>query len=135
MAKSLRGIGFKDLCIFNDVLLAKQSWRLMMDPNGLWVKVMKGIYFHNKDFLDVGRGGRASWAWSSLILGREVLKENAMWQVMDGRRVSIWNDNWILGLDGRKLGHPRMLDFQIPKKVDEIMDKRKGERILGKIEQ
>ena len=62
MAKSLRGIGFKDLCIFNDVLLAKQSWRLMMKPNALWVKVMKGIHFYNKDFFNAGRSGRASWA-------------------------------------------------------------------------
>ena len=36
-------------------------------------------------------------------------------------------------LDGRKMGHPRMLS-QIPEKVDEIMDKGKGEWILEKVE-
>ena len=50
-------------------------------------------------------------------MGRDFLKENITWQVIDGKNVSIWNDRWILGLDGKKLGHSGLLDSQILEKV------------------
>ena len=49
------GLEFRDLALFNNALLAKQCWRLMMEPNALWAMVVKGIYFHNKDFHEVGK--------------------------------------------------------------------------------
>ena len=38
-------------------------------------------------------------------------------------------------MDGKKLKHPRLLDFQIPEKVAEIMDRREGEWRLDNFEQ
>ena len=38
-----------------------------MELESLWARVMKEIYFHNKDVLRVGKGGKAYWMWSSLI--------------------------------------------------------------------
>ena len=64
MAKSLGGLGFKDVKIFNKALLAKQCWRLLNEPDALWAKVMKGIYFHDRSIFKARKGGRASWAWS-----------------------------------------------------------------------
>ena len=54
---------------------------------------MKGIYFYDKDVLVAGKDGRVSWAWISLLVGRDFLKEYIMWQVMDGENVSIWEEN------------------------------------------
>ena len=59
MEKSLGGMGFKDPIIFNNSLLANQCCKLVMEPNALWEKVMKGIYFHNKDFFKADKGDRA----------------------------------------------------------------------------
>ena len=35
VAKSLRGLGFKDVMIFNNALLAKQCWRLLNELDAL----------------------------------------------------------------------------------------------------
>ncbi|KAL9831138.1 hypothetical protein AtNW77_Chr3g0197531 [Arabidopsis thaliana] len=41
------GLGFHFLDKFNDVMLAKQYWRLIQYPNSLVARVLKGRYFKN----------------------------------------------------------------------------------------
>ena len=55
---------------------------------------------------------------------------------MDGESVFIWDDNWILGLDSKKLGHPGLKDSQISKKkVADLIDDTNGEGNLEHAEQ
>ena len=68
-------------------------------------------------------------------MGRDLLKEHVMWQVMDGKDNSIWEDKWIPDVENKRVGHPGILDSQIPEKVAEIMNKETGERILDSVEQ
>ena len=125
MTKSMGGMGFKDLKVFNTALLGKQAWRMISEPEALWVKIIKGIYFHDKSVLDAKRGARASWAWSSLIEGRDFIKEKLVWQVLDGRSLSIWEDRWVMGLKGKKLRNLGLNDQNIPENVVELIDKEK----------
>ena len=46
---------------------------------------------------------------------------------MDGESVSIWNDNWIHGLDSKKLGHLGLMDSHILEKVVDLIDDTNGE--------
>ncbi|KAF7824156.1 reverse transcriptase [Senna tora] len=75
-------------------------------PGDLWVRVLKGSYFPNGEFLDAVKGHKASWAWSSILEGRRLLVEGLWWKVGNGASIVVWRDKWIPGLKGGKLSSP-----------------------------
>ncbi|XP_068339108.1 uncharacterized protein [Pyrus communis] len=101
--KELGGLGFRNFQEFNDALLAKQCWRLITEPDSLWAQVIKARYFPHCSIWDAKKGGRASWAWSSLLCGRDLIREGSHWQIMGGQEVRVWQDRWLPSLP---LGHP-----------------------------
>ncbi|CAN6543407.1 unnamed protein product [Malus baccata var. baccata] len=106
LPKDMGGLGFRNFSDFIYALLAKQCWRLLSDPTSLWARVVKARYFPNCSFWDAAKGGRASWAWTSLLVGREVLRNGSHWQIMGGRDVRVWVDRWLPSLPS---GHPEVL--------------------------
>ncbi|CAN6543868.1 unnamed protein product [Malus baccata var. baccata] len=106
LPKDMGGLGFRNFSDFNDALLAKQCWRLLSDHTSLWAQVVKACYFPNCSFWDAAKGGRASWAWTSLLVGREVLRNGSHWKIMGGRDVRVWVDHWLPSLPS---GHPEAL--------------------------
>ena len=79
--KDQEGMGFKDLIMFNEAMLAKLSWQLRQDDNSL--------------FLDAKESASASYAWRSILHGRDVILKGALWRVGDGKQIKIWGDNWL----------------------------------------
>ena len=55
------GMGFRDLAMFNDSLLAKHAWRLLHNSDSLFYKVFKACFFPNCFIM--------SYAWSSIYMG------------------------------------------------------------------
>ena len=45
-----------------------------------------------------------------------------------------WEDKWIFGVGSKKIGHPSLMENQLPKKVSKIMGKSNGEWKLKAIE-
>jgi hypothetical protein len=96
------GLGFRDLETFNVSLLTKMAWRAQQHPDAFWVRVLKGIFFPITEFLKAVKGARASWAWSSLLVGRDTLLNGGLWKIGNGETVDICNDAWIPNLPGLK---------------------------------
>lgn len=63
-------------------------------PESLCARVLKGQYYYDSDFLDVGRKKHASATWRAILAGREVLKKGLIKRIGDGRSTNIWRDWW-----------------------------------------
>lgn len=78
-------MGFQNYRAFNEAMLACHGWRLIMNPQTFWASYLKGIYFPNSSFLQASRGSHASWAWLSLLHGRNLFPKGLRWLVKKGR--------------------------------------------------
>jgi hypothetical protein len=95
MAKSARGLGFRDLVLFNKAFFAKKGWRIIKEPNSITASILKAKYFPHSGFMEADLGNRPSYAWRSIFNSRELLKQGLWWRVGDGRAINIWGDRWL----------------------------------------
>ncbi|MCH81674.1 hypothetical protein A2U01_0002465 [Trifolium medium] len=75
--KTQGGLGFRNTCMFNEALLAKQGWIIATQPESLVAKVYKAKYFAKCHFMEAKNG--------------------------NGERVNIWKDNWLPKQNGFKV--------------------------------
>ncbi|XP_040363945.1 uncharacterized mitochondrial protein AtMg00310-like [Rosa chinensis] len=95
LSKAKGLMGFRDLQDFNQALLAKQGWRIPTNPSAVWARILKARYFPLDTFFIARKGSSASWLWSSLLHGRDLLTSNVAWQIENGLHVPVWHSNWI----------------------------------------
>ena len=67
-------MGFRDLRLFNQALLAKQAWRLVVYPDSLCAKLMKAKYCPQGHILDTVFPHATSVTWQCIAHGLELLK-------------------------------------------------------------
>lgn len=65
-SKSMEGLGFRDLEIFNFSLLTKQCGELVQNHSSLVATMLKGKYFTDSSFMEYMMGNRLSYVWSSI---------------------------------------------------------------------
>ena len=94
-AKDQGGLGFRDLVCFNEVLLAKQCWHLIQFPDSLATKIIKAKYYSSGSFLSVKLGSKPSFAWRSILVGRELLEEGLFWRIGNGNSVQVQGEKLI----------------------------------------
>ncbi|XP_062011234.1 uncharacterized mitochondrial protein AtMg00310-like [Rosa rugosa] len=93
--KAEGGLGFRNMGLFNQALLAKQGWRILQNPNSLLASLYKAKYFPGCSFLDAELVSGALYAWRSIIHGRELLKKGLRFQVGTGSNIAVWSDPWL----------------------------------------
>jgi hypothetical protein len=106
--KTMGGMGFRDMEIFNQAMLGRQAWRLLTDPSSLCARVLKGRYYPYGDFWDAPCPRSASYTWRSIFYGRKLIHLGARWGVGNGSTIKIAKDNWIPG------SRPEMLRTLMP---------------------
>ena len=93
--KSDGGMGFRNLQAFNLAMLAKQVWRIMINPNSLIARIYKAKYFPYSDILGAKLGCNPSYAWRSIYNSLEVINRGIRWRVGNGKMIHIWEDKWL----------------------------------------
>lgn len=81
------GLGFKDIRLFNQALLARQAWRLIEFPDSLCAKVLKAKYYPHGSLIDTTFGPNASPAWRGIEHGLDLLKKGIIWRIGNGNAV------------------------------------------------
>ena len=104
MTRPKRGgcIGFRDMKLFNQALLARQAWRLIQRPDSLCARVLKSKYYPHGELIDTVFASEASPVWRGIEYGLELLKAGLVWRIGHGRKVNIQRDNWIPRKEGLK---------------------------------
>ena len=93
--KSLGGLGFRDIEIFNLALLSRQIWRLLNDPSSLSAQILKASYFPQCTVLEAQLGPHPSQVWRSILDGRDIITQGAIRRIGDGTTTNIWQHSWI----------------------------------------
>ena len=92
--KSLGGMGFRELQKFNDAMLGKQIWRLLQNQDSLFYKFFKTKFFPHGTIFDA-KENRGSFAWRSILKGREIIRQGLKWRIENGSKVRIYGDAWL----------------------------------------
>ena len=94
-SKTIGGMGFRDLAMFNDSLLAKQAWWLLHDKSSLFYKVFKARFFPNSTIMEATNSRMGSYAWKSILRGRDIIQRRALWWIGNRGKINIWQQHWL----------------------------------------
>jgi hypothetical protein len=97
------GLGFRDMNLFNQAMLARMAWRLIQHPNSLFARVLKAKYFPKGNILDTVFSADPSPVWRGVEFGLELLKEGVISRIGDGKNTQILRDQWLPRDSGHKI--------------------------------
>jgi hypothetical protein len=123
-SKAIGGLGFRDLVIFNQALLAKQGCasskiRILVS------RLLKAKYHPHSSFLDSKSGPRSSFVWRSICSAKALLKQGLVWRVGNGFSINIWKDRWLPTPITHEVQSPQRLEGQLDM-VGELIDHNRG---------
>ena len=50
----------------------------------------------------------ASYAWKSIIKGRDIMKQGAVWRIGLGNSIQVWRDNWLPVKNNPRIISPKL---------------------------
>ena len=101
-------------------MLSKQVWHLLANKDSLFYRFFKAKFFPMGCILEA-KEGKGSFAWKSILKGREIIQKGMLWRVGNGSSIQIYHDNWLLDPSLKKiLSKPLLLDSR--EKVSTLID-------------
>ena len=76
-SKMVGRMGFRDLAMFSDSLLAKQAWRILHNKISLFYKVFKARFFLNTTIMEALDLRMGSYAWKSILIERDIIQRGS----------------------------------------------------------
>lgn len=94
--KSGGGWGLQDIQLFNQTLLTKLTWRIIISPDCLLSRVLRGKYYHSKGFLEANVPDVCSHGWRRSIHPiHDLLKSNMGKTIKNGESTKVWKYFWM----------------------------------------
>lgn len=121
-SKELGGLGFKDIECTNSALLAKQIWRIIIRPDSLLSRVLKAKYFEKESILKAKTLKNSSWFWQSIISAKEVIQNNIIKGVRNGKSIKVWLDSLIPFNENGKVQYEKPPNCQVLTAIHLIED-------------
>ena len=112
-SKVVGSMGFRDLALFNDALLAKQAWRLLHNKESLFYRVFKSRFFPNCSIMEAKDSRFGSYAWKSILVGRDVIHRGSCWWIGNGKLVKTWQHSWL------PIKHPPLVQSPIIESLED----------------
>lgn len=95
LPKGAGGLGFREIEVFNDALLAKHTWKLLRNPSSLLGQTLLNKYCLHQDLLTCSAPNAASHGWRGILAGRDIINRGMGWSVGNGESIPIWRQNWL----------------------------------------
>ncbi|XP_009103405.1 uncharacterized protein LOC103829494 [Brassica rapa] len=134
LGKDQGGMGFRDIENFNQALLAKQGWRLLMHPDSLCAQVLRSRYYPNGSFMKASMGSRPSYAWRSILFGQQLLVKGLRRTIGSGQDTYVWLDKRLFR-DSPVAPLRKPILFDVDLKVSDLINPQTKFWDRGKLEE
>lgn len=95
-SKKEEGLGIKNIRVRNQSLMMKWLWKLAADEQSLWTKVVTEKYgTEGKWTTKSVRSPYDASLWKSIRNLWPKLINKSKFKVGNGRKISLWDDNWL----------------------------------------
>lgn len=77
--KKLGGLGLRRTMPLNHAFIAKLGWKILSDPNNLWVRKIREKYLTDSTFFGNNSKSKYSFIWKKILSQRELLRKDIRW--------------------------------------------------------
>ncbi|GJZ72789.1 RNA-directed DNA polymerase, eukaryota, reverse transcriptase zinc-binding domain protein [Tanacetum coccineum] len=94
--KDQGGLGIKPLNEWNEVLLMKNIWKIVVQAQTLWVQWVNRVKLKGRSVWDIDIDTNDSWGWKKLMELRSKMKPHVFHKIRNGETTFVWYDKWNL---------------------------------------